>query len=89
MNFLNFLISLFTTEDGQNLLCQVFNTFFGGPPAVEDNSPDPEVDELFAKIVKEKKSPIQCIGEGYALSPISNIANDQVILSLTRYFGRV
>ena len=88
MNFIQFVISLFTTQDGQNLLSQVINTFFGGQPTV-DESPDPEVEELFSKIVKEKKSPILCIGEGYALAPIYNIANDQIICSLTRYFGRI
>ena len=88
MNFIQFVISLFTTQEGQNLITQVINTFFGGQPTV-DESPDPEVEELFSKIVKEKKSPIQSIGEGYALAPISNIANDQIICSLTRYFGRI
>lgn len=88
MNFIQFIISLFTTQDGQNLLTQVVNTFFGGQPTV-DETPDPEVDELFSKIVKEKNSPIRCIGEGYALSPISNIADDQILCRLTRYFGRI
>ena len=88
MNFIQFVISLFTTQDGRNLISQIINTFFGGQPSI-DEAPDPEVDELFSKIVKEKNSPIQSIGEGYALAPISNIANDQILCRLTRYFGRV
>ena len=87
MELIQFLISLFTTDEGRNLIAQVFNTFFGSPP--QDDSPDPEIDEIFEQIVKNKKSPILSIGEGYALVPVANIADGEIISRLTRYFGRV
>lgn len=90
MELIQFLISLFTSEDGLNALSQILQLFLGSPnssPSDEDD--DKEIDELFNSIVNEKNSPIESIGEGFALAPVSRIADGEIIYRLTRYFGRV
>lgn len=91
MELIQFLISLFTSEDGLNALSQILQLFLGNsssPPSSEQD--DKEIDELFNSIVNEQKnSPIESIGEGFALAPVSRIADGEIIYRLTRYFGRV
>lgn len=90
VNFLQFIIDLLSSEDGLKLISAILGLFTGGQTAQDgDDTPDPEIEEMFNQIAMEKQnSPKEFVGEGFALSPICNVANKDVIYMLTRYFGK-
>lgn len=93
VDLLNFIFSLFSTKEGLALISSVLQLFLGGnEPCSKDacakDEPDQELDALFEEISGKKISPITEIGEGYALNPICNIADKQIIYSLTLFYGR-
>ena len=91
VNFLQFIIDLLSSEEGLKLIFTILGLLNGGQTGQEqDDTPDPEIEEMFKQITLEKEnSPKQFIGEGFALSPICNVASKDVIYMLTRYFGRI
>lgn len=89
MNFLQFIVDLLSSEDGLKLISAILSLFMGAQNQPDDDTPDPEVEEMFKQLTQEKEnSPKENIGENFALSPICNVANKDVIYMLTRYFGK-
>lgn len=87
MEIIKLLVYLFFGDQGLTLFSSIFNSDSSKEENKENDAPDPEVDRMFEEIFKEKTSP-NFIGEGYALQPISQIADKQVIYCLTRHFGK-
>lgn len=93
VDLLNFIFSLFSTKEGLALVSSVLQLFLGGNQSCNNtpsdkDEPDQELDALFEEISGKKNSPITEIGEGYALNPICNIADKQIIYCLTLFYGR-
>lgn len=92
MDLLQFLISFFTKEFGEEKLAPILN-------AIKDNSfnlsallnPEflsiimPLLSEFF---IKQNNTPTAfSVGDEYRLSPISRIADENIIYQLNRYFS--
>lgn len=96
MDFLQFIISLLSSEDGLKLISWVLELISGNSSTCEqDDEKDLEIEEMFREItnqkadcpIKKENSPT-VIGEGFALEPIARVAGKDVIFMLTRYFAK-
>ena len=87
MEIIKFLVYLLFGDNGLSIFSSLFGPETKASSTQSDEEPDPETDRLFEEIFKQKNSP-KFIGEGYALQPISQIADKEIIYGLTRYFGK-
>ena len=85
VDILQFLISLFSSEEGMQLLSALLGVFSNQPKQEDDD--DPEIEKLFEEISGKNKPSSKPIEEGYALSPISEVADRDIIYLLNKYFA--
>ena len=87
MNIIQFLISLFTSEEGLKLLSVLLGGFSSNTQ--DDDQNDPEIEKMFEEITQKNKPSSKIIEEGYALEPISDLANKDIIYMLNGYFAKL
>ena len=87
MNIIQFLISLFTSEEGLKLLSALLGGFSSNTQ--DDDQDDPEIEKMFEEITQKNKPSSKIIEEGYALEPISDLANKDIIYMLNGYFAKL
>ena len=91
MGILEFIISLLSSGEGLKFITALIEILTGKSEsncANDDHEFDPEIEAMFEEISGKKNSP-KIIGEGYALEPISNVANKEIIYGLNRYFSMI
>lgn len=90
VELLQFIISLFSTNEGLKFLSALLGTLFESPNTNnggENEEFDPEIEKLFEEISGKRKPSPKVIEEGYALAPICNIADKDIIFNLNKYFA--
>ena len=90
VELLQFIISLFSTNEGLKFLSALLGTLFESPNTHnggENEEFDPEIENLFEEISGKRKPSPKIIEEGYALAPICNIADKDIIFNLNKYFA--
>ncbi len=88
VDILQFLISLFSSEEGLKLLSALLGGLSENTKQ-EQEEDDPEIEKLFEEISGKKKPSSKPIEEGYALSPISEIADRDIVYMLNKYFATI
>ena len=86
VDIVRFLISLFSSEEGLRLLSALLGGFSENKQT-DDDEDDPEIEKLFEEITQKNKPSSKLIEEGYALAPISSLANKDIIYMLNGYFA--
>ena len=92
MGILEFIISLLSSGEGLKFITALIEILTGKSDsscANDDHEFDPEIEAMFEEISGKKKTSPKIIEEGYALEPISNVANKEIIYNLNRYFSTV
>ena len=88
VDLLQFIISLLSTSEGLKFITALLETFWGSnSPKTDNDEIDPEIEAMFEEISGKRKTSPKIIEEGYALSPICNIANKDIVFNLNRYFS--
>lgn len=90
VELLQFIISLFSSNEGLKFITALIETLFGNPSSTSNSDVeevDPEIEALFEEISGKRKASPKIIEEGYALGPISNIADKDIVYNLNRYFS--
>ncbi len=89
VDIFSFIKSLLQNGDAIKIISSIIGILTGNSPQQTDDLPDPEIDKMFEEIIgQNKNSPMEIIGEGYGLNPISKIADKQIIYCLTRHLGQ-
>lgn len=89
MELLQFLFSLFSSEEGLKLLSFLIGLLSGNSnEQTLDEKDQQEVDDVLNQLFDKKPPPITKIEEGYALLPISYVANKDIVYALNQYFSR-